>query len=192
VKEDTVQAAKHLRPVPAPPHELEGLFREHYDRVYRAAYRITGSKADAEDVLQTVFLRLAGRGRDLDLSPNPASYLHRAAINASLDLLRNRTRSKSVSIEEMAPESLEGKGLSPEAEHVSRELHKQVRSSVACLGQRAAEVVALKYFEGYGNREIADTLGISQMVVPVILHRARGRLRKEIGKFLEVSHHEAE
>ncbi len=49
----------------------------------------------------------------------------------------------------------------------------------------------LRYFEGYANREIAEMLGTSQMVVGVMLHRSRTRLRKEIGQYLE-KHHEAQ
>ena len=76
-----------------PPAGLETLFRAHNNRVFRTAYRITGSPAD-EDVLQTVFLRLA-RGQEIyDLSQNPEAYLSRAAINASLDLMRSRSRVK--------------------------------------------------------------------------------------------------
>src|SRR5262249_36486110 len=101
VKGENVQAVKHLRAVPTPPQEEELLFQEHHDQVFRAAYRVTGSIVDAEDVLQTVFLRLVRRKEKLDLSPSPGSYLHRAAVNASLDLLRSRTRSRSVSIEEV-------------------------------------------------------------------------------------------
>ena len=49
---------------------------------------------------------------------------------------------------------------------------------------------ALRYLEGYDNREIARMLGTTQAVVAVVLHRARGRMQKEIGEFLE-KHHEA-
>ena len=49
----------------------------------------------------------------------------------------------------------------------------------------------LKYFEGHSNLEIAEMLGTSQMVIGVLLHRARTRLRKEIVKFQE-GHHETE
>ena len=59
VKEESVQAVKHLRAVPSPPQGVEALFREHHEQVFRAAYRVTGNAVDAEDVLQTVFLRLA-------------------------------------------------------------------------------------------------------------------------------------
>ena len=75
---------------PVEPFGLERVFREHQGRVFRAAYRITGNVHDAEDVLQTVFLRLARQGEGFAALDNPASYLYRAAINAALDVLRGR------------------------------------------------------------------------------------------------------
>jgi RNA polymerase sigma-70 factor, ECF subfamily len=185
VKEERVQAVKHLRAVPSPPDEVELLYREHHDHVFRAAYRVTGSAVDAEDVLQTVFLRLVRRKEKVDLSPSPGSYLHRAAVNASLDLLRSRTRSRSVSIEEIAFDAPHSSEPSPEAQQVDRELQNQIRRSIATLGPKAAEIVVLKYFEGHSNLEIAEMLGTSQMVIGVLLHRARTRLRKEIAQFME-------
>jgi DNA-directed RNA polymerase specialized sigma24 family protein len=47
----------------------------------------------------------------------------------------------------------------------------------------------LRYYEGYDNREIASLMGTSQIVVGVVLHRARTKLRKQIGHYLE-KHHE--
>jgi RNA polymerase sigma-70 factor (ECF subfamily) len=187
-------AASHLKAVPmnSPAHgELERLFRDHNEQVFRAAYRITGSSADAEDVLQTVFLRLASTKEQRDLSPSPGSYLHRAAVNASLDLLRSRARSKSVSMDDEAtPREFESSILNPAEEHEDKEMRKLIREAVARLGERAAAVFALRYFEGYDNKEIAEMLGTSQMVVAVTLHRARTRLRREIGEYME-RHHEA-
>lgn len=191
-------AAKTLRlvteegPPNAPQTELESLFRAHHDRVFRTAHRITGSPADAEDVLQTVFLRLV-KGRETyelsDLSGNAEAYLSRAAINASLDLMRSRSRAKSVGLGDVDAENLESRFRSPEAEHADRELQTLIRQAVAGLGKTAGEMFVLRYYEGYDNQEIAKLLDTSQMVVGVVLHRARTRLRKEIGHFLE-KHHE--
>ena len=188
-KEGQVQAAvKPLRSIPDPPGELEILFRAHHERVFRAAHRITGSAADAEDVLQTVFLRLVKSPESYDLSQNPEGYLSRAAINASLDLMRSRSRSKAVGLEDMKSE-LADNAKTPESEHADRELQKLIRKAVSRLGSTAAEMFVLRYYEGYDNREIAKLLGTSQMVVGVVLHRARTKLRKEIGHYLE-KHHE--
>lgn len=167
------------------PKELESLFRENYEHVFRTAYRITGSASDAEDVLQTVFLRLIKSSEGIDQAESPKGYLLRAAVNASLDLMRSHTRSKSVAIDDVEYELPAGAELSPEASAEDRELRKLIQEAVSRLGERAAEVFVLRYFEGYDNREIAEMLGTSQMVVAVTLHRARSRMRKEIGEYLE-------
>lgn len=186
--------AKTLRLVTAEPpgnheSELESLFRAHHERVFRTAHRITGSPADAEDVLQTVFLRLVKSQENYDFSENPAAYLSRAAINASLDLMRSRSRARLVEPGDVEMDDLESRRQSPEAEHADRELQTLIRQAVASLGKTAGEMFVLRYYEGYDNQEIAKMLDTSQMVVGVVLHRARTRLRKEIGYFLE-KHHE--
>jgi len=178
-----VQAAlKPLRLVKnEPAGELETLFQMHHGRVFRTAQRITGSAADAEDVLQNVFLRLVKGQEGYDLS--------RAAINASLDLLRSRTRSRSVALDEANGETLASRSRSPEALHADRELQTLIRQAVARLGKTAGEMFVLRYYEGLENKEIAVLMGTSPLVVGVVLHRARTKLRKEIGHYLE-KHHE--
>ncbi|MFN0123948.1 MAG: RNA polymerase sigma factor [Blastocatellia bacterium] len=188
--------ASHLRVIPGNQAdtatadktvELEVLFREHYDRVYRTACRVTGSGSDAEDVLQTVFLRLVRRD-NVDLSPNPAAYLTRAAVNAALDIVRARQSARAVSLEEMdvsqEPVSLAD---SPAALHEDQELRRLIRRSIGKMSQNAAEMFVLRYFEGYDNHEIARLMGTSHLVVGVLLHRVRTKLRKEIGKYLETA-----
>jgi RNA polymerase sigma-70 factor (ECF subfamily) len=169
--------------------QLGILFREHHQAVFRIAYRITGSRSDAEDVLQTIFLRLTPRRPDL--APNPEGYLCRAAVNAALDLIRRRARTNFVAFDYV---DLSGhKNLStqsPEDDFADGELRELIRAAVAKLEGRAATAFALRYFEGYDNGRIAEILGTSHLVVAVTLHRARTRLRKEIGNYLE-KHHDA-
>ena len=166
---------------------LEALFRDHHDRVLRAAYRVTGSAADAEDVLQTVFLRLARGSDELPNPDNPESYFARAAVNASLDLLRARKRANAVAIDdiEQVGASLELVSRNPETKHADRELRGLIREAVSRLGPTAGQMFALRYFEGYDNGEIARLMKTSALVVGVTLHRARTRLRKEIGIYLQ-------
>ena len=182
-------AVRTLKPVQNPPGELENLFRAHHDRVFRTAHRITGSAADAEDVLQTVFLRLARSSEDYDYAGHPEAYLSRAAINAALDLLRSRNRSRSIGLEDVDVGALKSNERNPETQHADRELQKLIRRAVGRLGETAGEMFVLRYYEGYDNQEIAKLMGTSQMVVGVVLHRARTKLRKEIGHYLE-KHHE--
>ena len=183
-------ALKSLQLVPEqPPGELEQLFQAHHARVFRTAQRITGSAADAEDVLQTVFLRLLKGQEEYDLKQNPEAYLSRAAINAALDLLRSRTRSKSVALDDVDADAIPSRFKNPEVEHADRELQNLVRAAVSRLGKTAGEMFVLRYYEGFDNTEIAAILKTSPLVVGVVLHRARTKLRKEIGHYLE-KHHE--
>ena len=71
-------------------NELELLFRQHYDRVFRTAHRMTGSAADAEDVLQTVFLRVARGQESRGVADNPQAYFTRAANDGDLRAGRGR------------------------------------------------------------------------------------------------------
>jgi RNA polymerase sigma-70 factor (ECF subfamily) len=160
------------------PFGLESAFVEHQRRVFRAAFRITGNAQDAEDVLQTVFLRLARQGEGALAVANPPSYLYRAAVNAALDLLRARRERPCVAIEE-AQGSPDGPAGRPDRVHEAAELRVWLRRAIAELPPRAAEVFALRHLEGLENKEIARALGMSRVAVAVTLHRARHRLQQE-------------
>jgi RNA polymerase sigma-70 factor (ECF subfamily) len=168
-------------------NSLEGLFQRHHDRVFRTAHRVTGSSADAEDVLQTVFLRVARGQESATTAENPEAYFARAAINASLDLLRSRKRSKSVAIDDVENRASVAAFVSkqdPAKSQEDRELRELLSEALSRLGPTAAQMFALRYFEGFGNGEIARVMKTSALVVGVTLHRARARLRKEIGRYL--------
>lgn len=162
--------------------ELEEVFRAQYASVLRAAFRITGSLADAEDVAQSVFLRLARADHDTEHIRDIASYLRRAAVNAALDLLRARSLREQVPIEQAAslPSSSQ---RSPEQSRSSSELSRQFRRALGKLHPRAAEMLALRYLEGFSNPEVGRMMQTSQAVVAVTLHRARARLQRELRGF---------
>jgi RNA polymerase sigma-70 factor (ECF subfamily) len=177
-----VQAAAYEKTAGTPEalQSLEGIFREHSGAVFRAAYRITGNSADAEDVLQTVFTRLLRREEQPDLSNSAGSYLHRAAVNAALDLMRRRKRARAVDLEEVG-DRLVDEAAGPERRQGSREISRKLREALSRLSPRQAEIFSLRYLEGLGNLEISRMLGSSQTSIAVILHRARHRLQKELG-----------
>ena len=160
-----------------PPGALAAAFEEHHRRVFRAAFRVTGSIDDAEDVLQTVFLNMTKRetAAGLDLGNDPKSYLCRAAVNAAVDVLRARKRKTA-----MESEAEHADTVGADIGVARRELRRQLRAALSQLSPRAASIVALRFFEGYGNTEIADMLGTSPSSIAVTLHRARRRLKAEL------------
>ena len=162
--------------------QLEELFRAHQVCVLKAAYRVTGSMADAEDVSQSVFLRLARGAFDPGRISNMESYLRRSAVNAALDLIRSRGDREIVPVE-TADEQQSNSGVSPERAVSSLEIKDWLRRKLATLNPRAAEMFALRYLEGLDNPEIARTMNTSQAVVAVTLHRTRARLKKGLRAF---------
>lgn len=163
----------------APPGEIERIFREHHAMVFRAAYRITGNPSDAEDVLQTVFLRLVRRDSGAAVVENVGSYLHRAAVNSALDLMRARGNARNVPLDDVAPMLRENASLAPDRAQSSAEARDWLRGAVARLSPQAAEIFSLRFFEGKDNAEIAEIVGTTPGTVAVTLSRTRDRIEKE-------------
>ena len=122
--------------VPPKLEEIEKIFVAHHDRVYRAAYRVTGSASDAEDVVQTVFLRLIRNPRDFAVVDDAGNYLHRAGINAALDLVRSRK--VAVPLDEGVATRSSSSGWIPDRQHDPAQLRGVVaagRGSTAPHGR---------------------------------------------------------
>lgn len=145
--------------------EVARLFRAYANDVFRLAYSYLGSRADAEDVCQTVFLKLAeGRAR---LEPGKEkAWLLTCTANACKSLLRSFWRRHVEPLDESIP------AAAPQ----DRELWQAVLALPP--GYRA--VVHLYYFEGYDQAEIAALLRLSPAAVRTRLYRARGYLKKEL------------
>ena len=182
---DVLSAARtHDGPESTPAQDLTAVFEEHNRHIFQAAYRVTGNAQDAEDVLQTVFLRLARRGAAHGLRENPGGYLHRSAVNAALDVVRSRKSARATALDDVeAVLSDNDPSRDPERRQDGTEILEHVRAALGRLNPRTAEVFALRYLEGYGNHEIADMLGTSRSTIAVMLHRARHKLKDEIRSF---------
>ena len=165
--------------------DIDALFNAHHQQVFRAAYRVTGSLQDAEDILQSVFLRLLADRESAALGENPAAYLCRTAINASIDLLRARVRTQHESLIEEEHVATRG-----HAETMLRqsELRQGLRKAMLTLDGMTAEVFALRYFEDFSNAEIARILNTTSSSVGVTLHRARIRMQEILVEFEGDSH----
>jgi RNA polymerase sigma-70 factor (ECF subfamily) len=147
------------------------LFNRHCDAVFRAALRVTGNPADAEDVLQTVFLRLLARGGDVEAAPLPAAYFRRAAVNAAVDLLRRRAVHAESVYDDRAPHAaVEPPSL----------LKEQLRRAIATLDSEDATLFLLRHVEGLSIDELAGMFQLEKNNVAVRLHRIRHRLQAEM------------
>jgi RNA polymerase sigma-70 factor, ECF subfamily len=149
------------------PAGFAGLYERHYEAVFRAALRVTGRPADAEDVLQTVFLRVLS-GNEQDAAGLPAAYFRRAAVNAAVDLLRRRATRAEMAYDDAAPHAAVESGLL---------LKEELRRAIAMLDSDDATLFVLRYVEGLSNQELAELFQLEKNNVAVRLHRIRLRLQ---------------
>ena len=143
------------------------LVKQYAPAVYRLAYARTGSRADAEDVMQEVFLRLVKAGPDFDNEEHAKAWLLRVASNCANDLFRLPWRRREEPLDEnlSAPERPE-EGI--------------VTQAVLSLPARYRIPIHLYYYEGYSVAEIARILGRSEGTVKSRLFRARDLLRNQL------------
>lgn len=151
--------------------EFEGIYREHAPLVFRTAWGVLGSREDAEDVLQTVFLKLLRRECPPEFQTNPRGYLYKAAVNGSLDFLKARRR-RPVLVDDVDRLQI----AAPDAS-ADDEMHRRLYEAIAQLSAEAAEIVLLRYMQNKSVGEIAKGLGLSRTAVAVRLFRSRARLR---------------
>ena len=158
-------------PFTAPVAGFDELYERNYEAVFRAALRVTGNLADAEDVLQTVFVRVLSRGGDIDDLSLPGAYFRRAAVNAAVDVLRRR---------EMRAESAYGHEASHPAVQPAVLLKERLRRAIAVLDRDDASLFLLRHVEGLSIDELAQMFAIQKNNVTVRLHRIRLRLQAEM------------
>jgi RNA polymerase sigma-70 factor (ECF subfamily) len=151
--------------------EFEDLFREHYPMVYRSAFSVIFNAEDAEDVVQTVFLRILRNGLPPGVQ-NPKGYLYRAAVNEALNIVRSRRN--VLNANRFTPEP---NAYADTPEHESA-MSARIAEAMAQLNPAAVEMLVLRYEHHYSDAEIGKLLGKSRGVVAVTLYRARARLKK--------------
>src|SRR5688572_31813334 len=147
------------------------LYERHYAIVYRAALSITGNPADAEDVLQTVFLRFLNQSSRQSPAELHQSYFRRASANAAVDLLRRRASHAESRLDDASPiAAVENQPL----------LKERLRRAIATLEHSDAVLFLLRYVEGLSNGELSEMFEQDKNNIAVRLHRIRQSLQAEM------------
>jgi len=160
------------------PEEFESIFHEHSEFVYRTAFRVTGSAEDAEDVMQTLFLKLLRNSLPAEIHQKPRAYLYRAAVNTALNVVRSRRNQVLTD----RPDDFETGDPWRQSDR-EPEIHESLRMALADLKPKAAEIFILRYVHGYSDAEIGALLGTSRGTIAISLFRTRSRLRKSIRNY---------
>jgi RNA polymerase sigma factor (sigma-70 family) len=159
------------------PPSWEQIVRDHSARVYRLAYRLTGSKHDAEDLTQETFVRVF-RSLHTFQPGTFEGWTHRITTNLFLDQARRRQRIRMDAMGEEADRYPSGDQLAaPERAFEHDNLDYDVQRALDDLAPEYRAAVVLCDIEGLSYEEIAVTLGIKLGTVRSRIHRARARLR---------------
>ena len=165
---------------------FEQAVRPHLNRLYRLAFRLTGRRTDAEDLLQDVLTSLYERHDELTSIADLAPWLGRVLYNRFVDNERRYRRSRwrddgsrrVVFVDDAVLASLASPEAGPEAQAAVLAELDRLHKALECLGVEQRAVILLHDAEGYCIEEIQAVTGIAAGTVKSRLHRARARLRE--------------
>jgi RNA polymerase sigma-70 factor (ECF subfamily) len=192
--DQATSVAVQKRPEGFDPDSFDSLVRDYETRLMRVAYRITGQREDAEDVVQETFLRVYEKMGQFEGKSQFSSWVTRIAINQALTCLRRRGRVKFVSVDE---ELGDGEGpmflglpeRRPDPEQCYRVLQCQelLRNAISEMPRTCRETFLLYQSDDKSLEEIARSLGVSMPAVKSRLLRAKRLLRKKLSKPAKVA-----
>jgi len=156
---------------------FEAFFREYERAVFKNAYLITGSREDAEDVLQDVFTSVWKSRHTFDANKGKVStWLHRITVN---ECLRKRRKDRPAMLR-VDPEDIERSGH--EQGNAGAGDFEALKEAMNTLDARQRAVLVLRYFNDLSYEEIAQSLGVPLGTVKSRINHALKNLRGRLGR----------
>ena len=161
---------------------FRALVERHSRAVFRLAHRMTGNASDAEDVVQDTFLKVYKQLSRFESRANFGTWLHRIAVNCSIDLIRSRPhREASHDVADLeqfgAGEAADAGRPSPERLMLSAEVQARITDAMSGLSQMERAAFALRHFEGQSIDEISRALGLKTNATKHSIFRAVKKMR---------------
>ncbi len=168
---------------------FRSLVERHSRAVYRLAHRMTGNPQDAEDVVQETFLRAYRQLGRFESRANFGTWLHRIAVNCSIDLIRSRRHQESgadaADLEHFEGAAEDRDDPSPERLMLSTEVQERVGRAMASLSHMERAAFVLRHFEGQSIEEISRALGLKANAAKHSVFRAVRKMRLALEPFVE-------
>ncbi|REK59985.1 MAG: RNA polymerase sigma factor SigW [Thermobacillus sp.] len=167
--------------------EIVGLYQ---DKLYHMAFRMLGSRQEAEDVVQEAFLRVYRNLDRYDAGMKFSTWIYRIATNLCIDRLRKRKATYSLDAESTEHEGLDGYAVipsddrTPESEMLLSETQRIVRQAIDTLPAKYKSVMVLRYLHDLPLQEIGEVLDMPVTTVKTRVHRGREYLRKKLERKL--------
>jgi RNA polymerase sigma-70 factor (ECF subfamily) len=160
---------------------FRALVDRHSRAVYRIAYRMTGTPQDAEDVVQETFLKAYKQLGRFESRANFSTWLHRIAVNCSIDLIRARPRRETgrdaEDLDQLGADDSGQQQASPERLMLSTEVQDRVASAMSSLSRMERAAFVLRHFEGQSIDEISRALGLKTNATKHSVFRAVKKMR---------------
>jgi RNA polymerase sigma-70 factor (ECF subfamily) len=169
---------------------FRGLVEHHSRAVYRLAHRMTGNRQDAEDVVQETFLKAYRQLGRFESRANFGTWLHRIAVNCSIDLIRSRKHQETghdaadLDLLDSARDD-DRVDPSPERLMLSTEVQEQVNRAMEGLTAMERAAFVLRHFEGHSIEEISRSLGLKANAAKHSIFRAVRKMRFALEPFVE-------
>lgn len=154
--------------------DIAAIYQRNVDAVYRLSYSYLKTAADAEDVTQSVFLKLVDCGKRFESAEHERAWLLACAANRCKDILKSGYRTRTVEL----PAELADAQADPRAD-ASQE--RETLEAILALPDRHKDCVFMHYYEGYSTDEIARITGRNPSTVRSHLSEARAMLRRMLG-----------
>jgi RNA polymerase sigma-70 factor (ECF subfamily) len=159
------------------------LVDRHSRPLYRAAFRIVGNAADADDVVQETFLRAYRALGRFDARASFTTWVHRIAINCSLDLIDSRKRRGPHESEDEHLNQLISSDATPDRLALGSEMQRAIDAAMRELSGNERTAFVLRHFEGMPLEEIGQILGIRLNATKNTVFRAVRKLREQLQPF---------
>jgi len=161
---------------------FRALVERHSRAVFRLAHRMTGNPSDAEDVVQDTFLKAYKQLSRFESRANFGTWLHRIAVNCSIDLIRSRPHREAAhdaaDLEQFgAGEAADTGRPSPERLMLSAEVQARISDAMSALSQMERAAFVLRHFEGQSIDEISRALGLKTNATKHSIFRAVKKMR---------------
>jgi RNA polymerase sigma-70 factor (ECF subfamily) len=173
------------KPRDSGPFDFQDIYDEFRPKIHRYLRRLVGA-GEAEDLTQEVFAKVSQALLHFRGDSNISTWVYRIATNTACDRLRTPSFRYAGQVSCEGQKATVEQSTDIERELVRGEMNDCIRRYVEKLPPSYRSVVLLSEGEGLTNQEIADTLGITLDTVKIRLHRARSRLKRELGSSCRV------
>ncbi len=162
--------------------EMERLYREYRTPMFRIALAILRDEGLAEDAVQLAFLKIFQNFEKIDRTDcnKTRSFIVILVKNTAIDLYRRRGRENVISFEDLE-RPLPAQEAQPEERAIAKLEGEKLAACLGKMEEKYANLLLLRYYHGYQNREIAQLLGMSQTQVAMGIYRGKQRLGKLMG-----------